>query len=722
MNVNSDIPKEQLRGELAETQTRLAEAEEAINAIRNGEVDGLVIAGPEGQRMFTLEGAEEPYRLLIEQMSEGALLLSAEGLIIYANQTFARLLRTPLERVIGVEFKTFVSPADQMVWDELIEATQDGIGRGRISLCAADGLLVPVRLGMSRVQVDSESCVSVVATDLTEISRKEEELRALSAELEKRVAQRTTDLVASRLAALNIMEDAIAARESIEKAEVELARLGAAVGQTEDSILITDLKGNIQYVNPAFERTTGYTREEALHQNPRILKSGKTPAAVYKDLWDTITSGRVWVGRLTNRRKDGTLFDERATISTVHDESGKIAGYLAVKHDISAFLQLEEQLRQSQKMEAIGQLAGGVAHDFNNLLTAINGYSSLALQRIEENHPLKGFLEEIKKAGDRAANLTRQLLAFGRKQILMPVPLDLNDVVSDMNKMLRRLIGEDIELVSKFDPQLPKIKADPGQVEQVLVNLVVNARDAMPTGGTLTIETAAIELDHEYAAQRVGVRSGRYVMLAVSDTGTGMSEETKARIFDPFFTTKEKGKGTGLGLSTVYGIIKQSGGNVWVYSEPDCGSTFKVYLPQTEPSAARANDQIVDVSVPTGTETILLVEDEDVVRRLARQILEQAGYKVIEASRGEEAIRLGTEAGNSIDLLLTDVVMPQMSGKEVASSLAGACPDTRVLFMSGYTDEAIVQHGVLDPNVEFIQKPFTPLALSRKVRSVLDHM
>jgi signal transduction histidine kinase/ActR/RegA family two-component response regulator len=401
-------------------------------------------------------------------------------------------------------------------------------------------------------------------------------------------------------------------------------------------------------------------------------------------------------------------------------QDGVPVGVQGIARDVTKRKQLEEQLRQSQKMEAIGQLAGGVAHDFNNLLTAINGYSSLALQRVEDGHPVKPYLEEVKKAGDRAANLTRQLLAFGRKQILQPVPLNLNAVVSDMNKMLRRLIGEDIELTAKLDPDLGRVMADPGQIEQVLVNLIVNARDAMPQGGNLIIETTNVEIDSGYVSGQVGVQTGSYVKLAVSDTGVGMDEETRNRIFEPFFTTKEKGKGTGLGLSTVYGIVKQSGGNIWVYSGAGKGTTFKVYLPRAK-SIARVNKEKVEEATPRGgSETVLLVEDEEVVRGLARRILEQAGYSVVEASKADEAIRFCEEHGNEVDLLLTDVVMPEMSGKELADRLKTQRPDLKMLFMSGYTDEAIVHHGVLDSSVEFIQKPFTPAGLIEKVRDVLD--
>src|SRR6185369_4619880 len=330
--------------------------------------------------------------------------------------------------------------------------------------------------------------------------------------------------------------------------------------------------------------------------------------------------------------------------------------FVAVKQDITHEIQLEEQLRQSQKMEAIGQLAGGVAHDFNNLLTAINGYSSLALQRIDENHPLRSYLEEIKKAGDRAANLTRQLLAFGRKQLLQPLTINLNDVVGDMIKLLKRLIGEHVQLVTVPGVNLKQIKADPGQLEQVLVNLVVNARDAMPRGGIVTIETANTVLDHTYASKHLDAIPGAYVMLAISDTGTGMDQKTQLRIFEPFFTTKAKDKGTGLGLSTVYGIIKQSGGSIWVYSEVGKGTTFKVYLPLVEEGIKQAVAIASVDPIKRGSETVLLVEDEDMVRKLASELLAESGYTVLEANGGEAAIDLGNKHKERIDLLITDVV------------------------------------------------------------------
>jgi PAS domain S-box-containing protein len=491
------------------------------------------------------------------------------------------------------------------------------------------------------------------------------------------------------------------------------------VENAHDIIYSHDLEGNYTSMNKAGESITGYPTEETLTMNLSQMMSPEYLPKAQEMLDRKLAGEKVTAYEVELIAKDGRRVTVEANTKLVLLD-GVPVGVQGIARDVTERKQLEDQLRQSQKMEAIGQLAGGVAHDFNNLLTAINGYSGLALQRIDDNHPLRGYLEEIKKAGDRAANLTRQLLAFGRKQILQPLPINLNDVVTDMNKMLQRLIGEDIVLTAKLDPALGKIKADPGQVEQVLVNLVVNARDAMPQGGNLTIETTTIDLDQEYAGRHVGVVPGRYVMLAVSDTGTGMSEDTRDRIFDPFFTTKEKGKGTGLGLSTVYGIVKQSGGNIWVYSELGHGTTFKVYLPELTAALQKTEAVAVESPMPGGSETILLVEDEDVVRGLARKILEHAGYQVLEASRGEEAVRLCLERAGPIDLLLTDVVMPETSGKEVADRMTKLFPGLRVLFMSGYTDEAIVHHGVLDSNVEFIQKPFTPAALVRKVRAVLD--
>ena len=384
--------------------------------------------------------------------------------------------------------------------------------------------------------------------------------------------------------------------------------------------------------------------------------------------------------------------------------------------------QSTEQLRQSQKIEAVGRLAGGIAHDFNNLLTVIIGYCELMTIKIGEENPLWEDVQEINKSADRAAALTRQLLAFSRRQILQPKVLEIDTVVPEMDKMLRRLIGEDINLVTNLGAGAGKVKVDPGQIEQVIVNLVINSRDAMPDGGAITIETATVELDEAYVRTHGGAWPGPHVMLAVSDTGCGMDPETLSMAFDPFFTTKEKGKGTGLGLSTVYGIVKQSGGCLYVYSEPGRGTTMKIYLPrvtgETAPKDERPDAEFEDRL--HGSETILLVEDEETLRKLASAILEGYGYTVLSAGNGEEALRVVGDSPGIPHLLVTDVIMPKMGGRELSDRMKAIYPGTRVLFMSGYTDNAIVHHGVLKQGVSYLPKPFTPKGLARKVREVLD--
>ncbi len=380
----------------------------------------------------------------------------------------------------------------------------------------------------------------------------------------------------------------------------------------------------------------------------------------------------------------------------------------------------EEQLRQWQRVEAIGRLAGGVAHDFNNLLMTILGCSELLLRDFDHEDPRREEVEEIRRAAQRATSLTHQLLAFGRRQVLQPQVLGLNEIVENMNRMLRRLIGEDIQLLTLLSPGLWPVKVDPGQIEQVIMNLVVNARDAMPSGGRVTIETANVNLDDAYSRRHISVRPGAYVMLAVTDTGCGMDTQTQSHLFEPFFTTKEKGKGTGLGLSTVYGIVKQSGGNVWAYSEVGKGSSFKVYLPQAGEARAVYPPKPIPPSLRGGSETILLVEDEDAVRVMISRILRSKGYEVLEARHGQEAIQVCGDHRGPVHLMVTDVVMPQMSGRELANQLAPRRPEMKLLYMSGYPDNAIVQHGVLDPGTAFLQKPFTLDALEGKVREILD--
>lgn len=495
----------------------------------------------------------------------------------------------------------------------------------------------------------------------------------------------------------------------------------------KDAIYVHDLNGHYLMVNKAGEELIGYTRDEILQMRISDVVPRSYLDQIHAKLKKKLADNSLTIYEVEAIRKDGSRVPIEVSSRLIY-ENGVPVAVQGSARDITERKRAEEalrasqlQLQQSQKLEAIGQLAGGVAHDFNNMLTAIIGYTDLSLRRVGLENSIRRNLEETKKAAERAAALVRQLLAFSRKQILEPKILDLNEVVKDLHKMLTRLIGENIQLATRLEAKLGSVKADPCQVEQIIVNLVVNARDAMPRGGKVTIETANVTLADQTALRHVSLRPGEHVMLAVSDTGVGMDQETQARIFEPFFTTKDIGKGTGLGLSTVYGIVKQSGGNIWVYSEPGLGTVFKVYLPRIDDATANSLEKLAqEANAPRGSETILLVEDEDVVRGLTRKILMQAGYNVLDAQSGEEAIRLCRAHTGPIDLLLTDVVMPEISGKEVADRMLELRPAIRVLFMSGYTDEAIVQHGVLDANVKFIQKPFTWVGLTRKVREVLN--
>lgn len=503
-------------------------------------------------------------------------------------------------------------------------------------------------------------------------------------------------------------------------------RLSAAVEQTAESIVITDIRGLITYVNPAFERTSGYSQSEVIGQNPRLLKSEARQADFYRQLWDTISAGQVWHGRFVNKSKDGVLYTVEATITPVLAENREIINYIGILRDVTHQLQLEEQLRQSKKMEAIGRLAGGIAHDFNNLLTVINGYSELLLARRHELPEKAHYeLEQIKKAGQRATALTQQLLAFSRKQPLQPRTLNLNAVVTNTHQLLDRLIGEDLKLSLNLEPDLAQIIADPSQLEQIIINLAVNARDAMPQGGELMIETNNVTLDEAYARQHAEVTPGPYILLAVSDTGTGMDAETLAHIFEPFFTTKEQGKGTGLGLAIVHSIIKQNNGHIRVESAPGQGSAFKIFLPPAKALPESLLPNIIPSHLARGWETILVVEDEVSVREIICNILEANGYTVLQAPGGSEALQLCQEQQpEPLHLLFTDVVMLGMNGEELATHLTQKYPHLKVLYTSGYganyARNVLIQHNLLEPSFNFLEKPFTPDALLRQVRETLD--
>ena len=509
------------------------------------------------------------------------------------------------------------------------------------------------------------------------------------------------------------------------QAMAKLDKLVTAIKQASDVIVVTDTEGNIEYANPAFEKITGYSCREAVGRNPKILKSGKQDKTFYHKLWETISSGKTWEGSFINKKKDGTFYTEEATISPVRNEAGKIVNYIAVKHDITERLRLldektkiEEQYHQSQKVESIGRLAGGVAHDLNNLLSPILGYGELLLNDLDPEDDSKKKVEQIVQAGLRARDLVRQLLAFSRKQTLEYKSVDLNIVIKGFEKLLRRTIREDIEIKIIPEPGICLVKADIGQIEQVIMNLAVNAQDAMPNGGKLFIKTAMAMLDENYISVHPDVQPGNYVMLAISDTGCGLDEDTRNHIFEPFFSTKGA-QGTGLGLSTVYGIIKQHGGNITVYSEPNNGTTFKVYLPVSE-QAADEMEIISEISARlTGTETVLVVEDNAQVRDLAQTILQHQGYIVLSAENGDQALSILSAINKPVHLLLTDVVMPGMNGKELFIRVSKKHPGLKVLFMSGYPEDIIAHRGVLEKGINFIQKPFSVQTLAAKVREVL---
>jgi PAS domain S-box-containing protein len=486
-----------------------------------------------------------------------------------------------------------------------------------------------------------------------------------------------------------------------------------------DIVYTHDMDGTFTSLNRSGERITGYTRAEALHMGLADVVAPEHAATAREMLLNKLAGTPQTTYEIEIIAKDGRRIPVEVSTQLVQ-KNGMPVAVLGIARDVTDRKHLEEQLRQSQKMEAVGRLAGGVAHDFNNLLTVITGYSNFLLHQLAPADPLYADAEEIKKAAERAAALTRQLLAFSRRQILQPKVLNLNEIVEELEKMLRRLIGEHIDLRIDLGSGPWRVKADPGQIEQVIVNLAVNARDAMPDGGSLTIETRNVTLDRAALQCHEGFRPGPHVRLRVSDTGYGMDEETLTQIFEPFFTTKEQGKGTGLGLSTVYGIVKQSGGHIDVESVPGRGTAFNIYLPTVVEEQDAEDASAARRDTPGGWETVLLVEDEDGVRTMAREVLRRNGYHVLEARHGGEAIEASRREDSSIDLLVTDMIMPQVSGRELAERLKQAHPRMRVLFMSGHMQSILGEQGVLSDHAAFLEKPFTPDALACAVRRVLD--
>jgi len=634
-----------------------------------------------------LRRSEERYRLLAENISDVIGLYDLGTNAVYVSPSVQQLRGYTPAEMIARPMMDQLAPGSRdlamRVFQEEMEMERSGRAdpaRSRtveFEVLCKDGTTVWTESKLTAVRDSSGSLTGFVAVsrDITERKRVEETLRNTSQTLR-------TLIDASVLA-----------------------------------IVALDRDGRVTLWNNAATRMFGWSAQEVL---------GRPFPAVPEDRRAEFEDGRVRsqagedvVYETQRRRKDGSLVDVLRSSAAIFDPQGELAGTMAILVDITERKQLEEQLRQAVKMEGIGRLAGGIAHDFNNLLTVIGGRSYILLSQLPAGHAMRRDLLLIQQTGDRAAALTRQLLAFSRKQMLAPAVIDLNEIVSGMRALLERVLGEDVDLIMDLDPSLGHVSADPGQLEQVILNMAVNARDAMPEGGQLTLETRHLDVDPPYARQKVELAPGPYEVLSISDTGVGMDAATVARVFEPFFTTKAVGKGTGLGLATAYGIVKQSGGHITVHSEPGSGATFRIYLPRTE-SSESASLAVEETAARRGTEVVLLAEDDINLRALTRDILASNGYTVLESQDVEDALRIAERQDGTIQLLLTDVVMPRMSGRVLAEAVKRFRPDVKVLYMSGYTDNAIVHHGVLDPGTALLQKPFSPAALARKVREVLD--
>ncbi|MBV9240834.1 MAG: PAS domain S-box protein [Acidobacteria bacterium] len=641
-------------------------------------VSGMMSASEERARLES----EEQFRIFFELANVGMVVIAPDDRIIEVNEEISSLLGYSKSELRSMPWTSLTHEDDKAL---------DPANFGKILRGEAEAHIVEKRL----VKKDGSTLYGNIS--IRAFREPDGPLRSIIAV----VQDVTTKAMAEQ--ALRSSEERY--RDLIENAH--------------DIIYTHDLQGNYTSVNAAVEYITGYTTDEAMLMNIRDTVVPEQLPRVEDMIKRKLQGERVTNYELEIRAKDGRTITMEVNTRIVYKD-GEPVGIQGIARDITGRKRLEEQLLQAQKLESVGRLAGGIAHDFNNMLTAINGYSDLALRKMTPDDPGRNYIEEIKKAGERSALLTNQLLAFSRRQILHPQMIKINDVVHDTMNLLQRLIGEDIDLVTELKPNVGSIKFDPGQLSQVLMNLAVNARDAMPEGGQLTIETSNIFIDPNYASTHIGLLPGAYVLLSMSDTGIGMSPDVQEQIFEPFFTTKGIGKGTGLGLATVYGIVRQSGGGIFVYSEEGHGSTFKIYIPRV--AEDHPNDAKADIArkLAVGSETILLVEDEDLVRSLSRQVLEACGYQVIEARDGLEALEfLETEIG-TVDLLITDVIMPRMGGRELAEKLRSSNSDLPILFASGYTDEAVVRHGVLDNNLNFIQKPFTLDDVARKVRDLLD--
>jgi len=624
-----------------------------------------------------LQVSEKRFQKLLEH-SPNAVMVERKNVIEVANTAAVELFGvSSREDLIGRRLADIVGSEARIQTEELarrLHEREAQLPLEEMCICRKDGLRVAVDIAASSIKEDDDTVALLVIRNITE--RKQ--------------------------------------------AEAKHAQLIQSIEQVAESIVVTDLEGSIVYVNPAFEKITGYTRKEAIGSNPRIVKSGRHPDSFYKAMWATLLRGETWSGEFVNKRKNGTLFSEVATISPIKDQSGTVINFVAVKRDISQEQLLRDQLSHAQKMDSLGRIAGGIAHDFNNLLMVIQTYVEMLQDPLPLQDSLSESTKQILEAVQRGASLTGQLLSFSRKQISSPVVIDLNSVIDETTKMLRRVIGEDIELRVVLSNALWAIKADPDQISQVLMNLCINARDAMPRGGRLKIATENVTVKKRSDVEQHYIVPGHYVMLSVTDSGEGISKKIQKDIFEPFFTTKEIGKGTGLGLAMVYGIVKQNGGYVWVESKLRHGARFIIYLPKVAQTAFPAVS-VQAKEPPKGTETILVVEDEKSLRRGISDLLSGLGYTVLAASSGAEALAIACREEH-IDLLLTDVIMPKMGGRELAELLRNLQPNLKLIYMSGYTDDVVLHNVIHDQNTAFLQKPFGLSALANKVRETLGQV
>lgn len=667
----------------------------------------------EADRQAALHESESKYRALLEQASDGIFITDPQGNYVLVNPKGCEMLGYTQDELLGLNMRGLIPSEDLVVaplrFDELYAGKTVRVER---RLRHKHGSLLPVEVS-ARMLDDGR--LQAIVRDITERKQAEAALRESEAQYRSLFEDAPIPVSEQDFSAVKTYIEELQS-QGVKDFRAYFESHPEAVIQCAERVKIINLNKS------SLELYQAGSKEELMRGLAQLFDQESYEA--FKEVLIAIAQGK---SRLEQEVINYTLTGERKNIvlswSVVPSYEETFSKVLVSLVDITERKRLEEQLRQAQKMEAIGRLAGGVAHDFNNILTVIKGYSGLLMDSLGSEDPQHKDVEQIGKAAERASLLTNQLLAFSRKQVLQPAILDLNIVVMNMDKMLRRLIGEDIELVTILDPNLGKVKVDPSQMEQVIINLAINARDAMPFGGKLTIETTNVMFDEEYIRRHVETQLGPHIMLAISDTGQGMDKETRSHLFEPFFTTKEQGKGTGLGLATVHGIVTQSGGHIWVYSEVNQGTTFKVYLPQMEEVISPINQKGQVSTLSTrGSETILLVEDEDTVRALTHRVLSEEGYIVLEAQNGEEALRVAKQHGGQIDLLLTDVVMPGgMSGRHLAERLTALLyREMKVLYMSGYTDNAIVHHGVLTSGIAFLQKPFTPTRLADTVREILD--